>query len=328
MLERAHHRTAGHNRRGRTAAVAVVMAVAAASLVGAAAPTGSAAPSAVSRQTAVIDVPGAAGKSRAAQKEALRKYWTPERVQEAVRAGEGRSAPASAPAPAPLAPVPGRTLDQVGKILFNFPGGQPSSCTGTVVDTPSGKIVITAGHCLEHGGPGGEWFTNFVFLPAHEQGTNPLGVFTVENMAADSLWSSKADEAHDYGVLVVDELNGETVADAAGALPLRKTPSATANVHIVGYSADAGYDGRNQQHCEDLTEPTEPPRNLIVAECSNMTRGSSGGPWLYNFDADEETGEIYGVNSLADENGMIATARFDNRTLQLVNWMDMAARTG
>ncbi|WP_282692209.1 hypothetical protein [Streptomyces sp. CC208A] len=196
----------------------------------------------------------------------------------------------------------------MGKVFFNFPGGQPGSCTGTVVDSPSGRVVIAAAHCVEHGGPGGEWFTNFAFVPAFENGEEPLGLFTVADVATDGLWAGDADETHDYGVLVVnDDAEGETVADVAGALPLRTTPSATANVHITGYPAAGGYDGKNQEHCEDLTEPTLPPRKLIWVNCPTMEQGASGGPWLHGFDATTQEGEIYGVNTILDDLGNIYT---------------------
>ncbi|MFI8369471.1 trypsin-like serine peptidase [Streptomyces sp. NPDC085466] len=319
--------------------LAASLTVAAASLVGAAAPAGaeegSTVPvgpagaergSLVSVGPARIDVPGSAGKPREEQEEALRAYWTPERVEEAVRAGDARTGKAGTMPARAAGPVPGRTIDQVGKILFNFPGGQPGSCTGTVVDSPSGRIVITAGHCIEHGGPDGEWFTNFAFLPAYENGEEPLGLFTVANVATDGLWASDEDETHDYGVLVIsDNAEGETVADVAGALPLRTTPSAVTSVHVTGYPAAGGYDGRDQHHCEGLTEPTLPPRDLIWVNCPNMERGASGGPWLHGFDATTQEGEIYGVNTILDDLGNVYTPRFDSRTLQLVSIMDMAA---
>ncbi|MFI2436548.1 trypsin-like serine peptidase [Streptomyces sp. NPDC018693] len=108
----------------------------------------------------------------------------------------------------------GQTLDPVGKILFNYAGGSPSSCTGTVVNTPAETLGITAGHCLYSDGG---WHRNIAFVPAYD-GTSPLGVFTAWNIAVDSLWSAETDEEHDYGVIITnDNSAGETAADAAGA---------------------------------------------------------------------------------------------------------------
>ncbi|WP_155053891.1 trypsin-like serine peptidase [Streptomyces blattellae] len=279
-------------------------------------------------RTAEIDVPGAVGTSRAGQEKALLEYWTQERIDEAVHNGD-RQDPSvehrvSALARELQGPVDGPVLEPVGKILFNYASGSPGSCTGTVVNTASGRLVITAGHCLEEGGPGGEWHKNIAFIPGYG-GEEDLGVFTAANWATDSLWASDADERYDIGVIVLnDNAAGEQVADVAGAFDVRTTPSTTAPVHIAGYPATGGYDGNHQEHCEDVTEPTPPPRDLVMAECPNMYQGSSGGPWLYEFDPVEEVGDIYGVNGIFDGT-FVATPKFTSRTLQHIAVMEIAA---
>lgn len=274
-----------------------------------------------------IDLPGAAGTSRAEAEKNLLRYWTPERIAEAVAKGDRRAAPVKSGGPTAaqaLAPVEGPVLEPVGKVLFTYESGSPGSCTGTLVNTPSGRLVVTAGHCIEEGGPEGEWHRNIAFVPGHG-GPEELGVFTAANVAADGLWASDADERYDVGLIQLnDNAAGESAADVAGAFDIRTTPSTTADVHIVGYPAAGGHDGNHQEHCEDITEPTPPPRELIMAECPNMYEGSSGGPWLYEFDPVEEVGDIYGVNGIFDGR-FVATPKFTSRTLQHVAWMEMAA---
>ncbi|EST26289.1 hypothetical protein N566_24090 [Streptomycetaceae bacterium MP113-05] len=53
--------------------------------------------------------------------------------------------------------------------------------------------------------------------------------------------------------------------------------------------------------------------------------GSSGGPWLIEYSAGDQLGLIYGLNTIIDGQGFVATPRFDQRTLDFVILMDQIA---
>ncbi|WP_432133658.1 MULTISPECIES: trypsin-like serine peptidase [unclassified Streptomyces] len=333
MTLRTQHGTARQGLRSRVAASLATLALAALSLTGAASTAPAAATEPLAATTrAPVDLPGVNGLSRTAQERAVAGYWTPERTAEALRNGtrddgagtrdDGTRTAARAAATADARALDaGPGLDPVGKILFNYAGGSPGSCSGTVVNTPAETLVITAGHCL-YSDDG--WHKNIAFVPAYD-GTEPLGVFTAWNIAVDPKWSTEEDERYDYGVVIThDNAAGETAADAAGAFDVAIDRGTVNPVTIVGYPAVDGYDGRHQEFCESISEPSLPPRDVITADCSNMRQGASGGPWLIDYDPAEEIGDIYGVNGQANE-VLVTTCKFTQRTLDFVVLMDQLA---
>lgn len=297
-----------HARRLFAAALSMAAAASLALTAGSASAAGQEAPEtlAVKQETA----PGAV--------KALLDHWTPARMRTAIQQTPDQTEAAGAAAAGP-------TVDTVGKIFFDHPNGTPDVCSGAAIDTPASTLVMTAGHCL-HEGPGGGWMTNVVFVPAYENGDAPLGVFAAWNVATDSLWSAEGDWEHDYGMIITyDNGAGEHVADAAGGFGVVANQGAINDVTIIGYPAAAPYDGKHQEKCNDITEPTSPPQNMISAHCPNMVAGSSGSPWLIEYNPADQLGLLYGVNSIIDGNGYVATPRFDGRTLDNVSLMDQIA---
>ncbi|WP_405947600.1 trypsin-like peptidase domain-containing protein [Streptomyces prunicolor] len=294
--------------RGRAALVAVCLAVVAA--VGSSGPAVGA-DRAATEHRAIVDVPGSRSTSEQARQSALLAYWTPERIGKALTneaAGDSRSLPR-----AQAAPVDGPHSTAVGKLVFEHANGKPDACTGTVINSDSEVLVLTAAHCL-HDGPGLDWTKNQVFYPGFHDGSAPYGGFTAWNIATSPAWSigSKPDYEHDYGMLVVnDNASGETVLDAAGGYQIAPDMRTGEQVSLIGYSGPP-YDGNHQEFCQDLVEPTVPPVNMWQVECPNMTPGSSGGPWLLDYDYDTGTGYIGGLNSINDTGNFMASPRFDN----------------
>ncbi|MFI7388700.1 trypsin-like serine peptidase [Streptomyces sp. NPDC049813] len=288
----------------------LAMCLAAVTVLGASGPA-DAVTGAASDHRAIVDVPGAATLSAAGRQEALLAHWTPERISEALanEAGaEARSLPRQQGAA-----VEGPHSTAVGKLVFEHANGKADACTGTVVDSDSEVLVLTAAHCL-HDGPGGDWTKNQVFYPGFHDGSAPYGGFTAWNIATSSQWDigTKADYEHDYGMLVVnDNASGETALEAAGGYQMASDMRAGEQVSLIGYSGPP-FDGNHQEFCQDLVEPTVPPLNMWQVECPNMTPGSSGGPWLLDYDYDTGTGYIGGLNSINDTGDFMASPRFDS----------------
>ncbi|MFJ6510717.1 trypsin-like serine peptidase [Streptomyces sp. NPDC091406] len=318
------NRKPGPPHRSRTVAWLITTAFTAASLLGlssaqlAAARPNTPDQAAVAAAQARVTVPGSAGRSPAEQEKALLAFWTPERMKETVAArpsaGESPAVPAEA------------ASDTVGKLFFRHPSGKADHCTAAAVDTGAETLVMTAAHCL-HGGPGASWMRDIVFAPAYHNGDTPLGTFPAWNIATDSLWSSGStpDWEHDYGIVIThDNAVGEHVVDAAGGFQVVNDARTGENVSIMGYSGPP-YDGEHQEHCEDLIEPTAPPTEMWQVYCPNMAPGSSGAPWLLDYDAAEGIGYLAGLNSISDTGGFLASPRFDSRTTDFVALMDQLA---
>ncbi|MGW2089158.1 trypsin-like serine peptidase [Streptomyces sp. NPDC001880] len=305
-LGRSHH--PGRLRRLRATLISLSLAVVA--TVGSSAGTASAEQPAATERPAIVDVPGTRNASEADRQRALLAHWTPERVEEAL--SNERGAASGALRQADTAAVEGPYSTAVGKLVFEHANGTPDACTGTAVNSDSEVLVLTAAHCL-HEGPGGTWTKNHVFYPAYHDGSAPYGAFTAWNIATSPFWSTgaKPDYENDYGMLVVnDNAKGETVVEAAGGFQIVPDMRTGEQVTLLGYSGPP-YDGNHQEFCQDLVEPTVPPINMWQVECPNMKPGSSGGPWLLDYDYDTGAGYIAGLNSINDTGSFTASPRFD-----------------
>ncbi|MFE6978151.1 trypsin-like serine peptidase [Streptomyces sp. NPDC057682] len=275
---------------------------------------------------APIDVPGA-GPGRDAQRAALRAYWTPERMREAIGDGDADTAAAGTArrSPATAAVAEGALSETVGYLLFNHPDGTPSHCTGTAVDTASQMLVLTAAHCL-HEGPDGGWMKNIVFVPAYDNGPGAYGLFEAWNIATDSLWSSgsESDPEHDYGMVITeDNSRGQRLGEAVGGQTLvTKDDVRTGEpIALIGYSGTP-YDGEHQELCEDLILPVPPPENLWHTDCPNITGGASGGPWMLDYDPATGSGYVAGLTSQGIPGGTAISPQFDDRTAAFADLME------
>ncbi|OIK28190.1 trypsin-like serine peptidase [Streptomyces malaysiense] len=288
----------------------LALCLAAVTAVGSTGPA-DAAPRAANVHRAIVDVPGAGARSEQARRSALLTHWTPGRIARALANEAGTEAGALPRARQAAAEGPRSTA--VGKLVFEHADGKPDACTGTVVNSESEVLVLTAAHCL-HDGPGGTWTKNQVFYPAFHDGTAPYGGFTAWNTATSPFWSSgdKPDYEHDYGMIAVnDNASGQTPLEAAGGYQIVPDMRTGEQVSLIGYSGPP-YDGDHQEFCQDLVEPTVPPLNMWQVECPDMTPGSSGGPWLLDYDYDTGTGYIGGLNSINDTGDFMASPRFDS----------------
>ena len=217
-------------------------------------------------------------------------YRTTPRAPAAARRGVAASDPA-ARASSTFQTVAEPTLpgnSQNGAVFIVLGHGEGlARCSGTSVNAPNLSVVITAGHCVNSGGPGGEWYDHkWVFVPGYHNGERPFGVFAAKWIGSTRQWIGSADENYDVGAAVVSRNErGQRLAVAAGAdgIAWGLAPGQLFDVH--GYPVAAPFDGSTQQLClqtpyegHDIASFFWPgPLNLAV-QC-NVTGGASGGGW-------------------------------------------------
>jgi V8-like Glu-specific endopeptidase len=224
---------------------------------------------------------------------AVDAFWTPERMAAAVDLDlKVADSPATgAPAPqgkpgsiAPAAPARGRAaLNQsitVGKVYVSVPGGT-GQCSASALNSGKRRLVITAGHCV-HGGAGGAWYSNFIFVPGFRQGNEPAGRFVAGNLTTRSAWISSSNSDEDMAIAIMNNggIYGAKVVDTVGGMGLRWNWGYSVAVTILGYPAAGGFPGDLQYFCQGTTWNGH---NQQVRAWCNMTQGSSGGPWLQEY---------------------------------------------
>ncbi|WP_436699828.1 trypsin-like serine peptidase [Nocardioides sp. BYT-33-1] len=264
---------------------------------------------------------------------AVRRFWTPRRMREAVpldlgRAGERLPAPVTDPAGRRRAADP--SPRSAGKLFFSQ-GASTYVCSAAAVNTPERNLVVTAGHCVNTGGvPGylggcraGSYFTNFLFVPAYDQRAAPYGSWVGTHAVAPAEWIQQCNAfSHDQAMIAVAPLNGRNLVDVVGGNGLAwNYPAREDGVRIVGWPAESPYDGQTRHECGGSSAPMPTGPDAQVA-CP-MTQGSSGGPWFLRM-ASADTGFVWAVTSrLIEGRSVLLATPFDSSIETLL----AAART-
>lgn len=160
------------------------------------------------------------------------------------------------------------------------------SCSGSVVDSPQGNIVVTAAHCVIEPQSGVET-SQLVFIPGYRDGGNSFGRWNVNRFYVHQRWRTSVeadlpDEARDVAFLQVSSAeHGESIQSVVGSLGIGFNRGRQQNYAAYGYPSQEPYDGSK------LFSQTAPllyqdesffPNTLGIQ--SDFTPGASGGPWL------------------------------------------------
>jgi V8-like Glu-specific endopeptidase len=166
-------------------------------------------------------------------------------------------------------------------------------CSGTVVNSIHRNTVWTAGHCV-HGGIGGTFHQNWIFVPAYKDRISPFGVWTAVSLVATDNWINNEDLSEDVGVAVVAPRFGYEIVDVLGGQGLAWNQPPTFFANDFGYPQAPPFDGEQLIGCEGDAAPGKIDIiNVIVLAC-DMTGGSSGGGWLR--DVNQGLGYLNGHN--------------------------------
>jgi V8-like Glu-specific endopeptidase len=206
----------------------------------------------------------------------------------------------------------------VGRVFFWNPIGTANvsygghSCSASSLNTGSKQLVITAGHCV-HGGGGGTWYQNWVFVPRYNNGAQPFGQFAAKQFRSFNSWMGSSDLTRDVGLTTTWPNGYGKVVNVVGGNGLAWNWSKSLFLTILGYPAEAPFDGSWQQYCQGTTSNWG---SRIAMHCG-FTGGSSGGPWLKDYNG--STGYVNGTMSTLDGAGWNAAAYFDDAVKAMVD---------
>jgi hypothetical protein len=217
------------------------------------------------------------------------RYWTPARMRSAAPLDAPRGAEPLAGVSFAQVPDPTVPPHSVNGRLFVRQGGKTGFCSATAVNTPSRRLVITAGHCVNSGPfrrPGdGIWSNLLEFVPAYSGETAPFGAFIAhrKEVFAPRQWVQFGNPNFDVGaVLTGPNASGVNVADAVGGGATLALDRPRQEVFQT-----FGYPGtiRWMQGCEspyvgdDAITYRIPGPPTIAIGC-HWAPGASGGGWL------------------------------------------------
>ncbi|MFD9358736.1 hypothetical protein [Streptomyces sp. NPDC060031] len=225
-------------------------------------------------------------------------FWTADRMASAVPISRGGAAAAGNGTGQDFDGIP-----VVGR-MFVMKGGGAYFCTASVVASPGRDLVLSAAHCLL-----GTDSRQVAFVPQYtSENPQPYGMFPVlRNTAGKSkVWidpryrSLGADRGATLDVAfaqVGPDADGFPVEDVVGGNRL-VTGAAYAHpkVSLIGYPASAA----RPRLCVNKTTKftsADPgiPGSFLRIDCTGYPGGTSGGPFLTNYDARTETGDVVGV---------------------------------
>lgn len=171
--------------------------------------------------------------------------------------------------------------------LFTISSGHLGQhfCTGSVVASPAGDLVITAAHCMQ-----GKRAGDVDFVPEYHRSQHPFGVWTVTQVFVDRAWSSSQNPNDDFAFLVVTQSGDATpIQDLTGGEKLGTGWGAVQKVQVIGYP-----DSRQRPiTCTSKTRAFG--AHQMEFDCGGYTNGTSGGPFLANLHPATGLGTVIGV---------------------------------
>ncbi|MCF3144011.1 peptidase [Streptomyces platensis] len=216
-------------------------------------------------------------------------YWTPARIK-----AVGKSVDLGPTGPK-AKPWRGAALKTVGRLFFVNANGADTWCTATAVKSANRSAVMTAAHCVRRGSSPVNTNIEMVFVPGYSKGKMPYGAFAVRSAVTPRTWEN--DSTDDLSTLVVDaDRSGRKLTDVVGGQDIAFNRPVGGTISAFGYSATRPQLGEELLHCVG----TAKEKSGVQAIPCDLTGGSSGGPWLADFNATTGNGTLVSVNSALD----------------------------
>lgn len=171
--------------------------------------------------------------------------------------------PATAPATAqPVQPDP-----EVGAVFLG--DGSFHTCSGAVLDSAGGDLILTAAHCLADG-------VNATFVAGFNKDAAPENVWHLDATYLDPRWVQNQDPMADFAIARVSRESGGTIqAQVGGGLTLGSAPKRGTVVTVTGYPMG---DGGGPIACRAPTATATQGFPSLL--CKGLVAGFSGAPWI------------------------------------------------
>ena len=173
-----------------------------------------------------------------------------------------------------------------GKLFFQVPGQGNFVCSASVI---ARRLVLTAAHCMFTNGVG--FHTNWLYVPGYD-GTKPVGPdrspfgeWTWARAEVPIQWINSGGALpnnEDFGILVTNDLGGNSILSQTGRFVPATGHLFDTHVSMLGYPCN--FDSCNIMQRNDSSDHRL-GAGTAYEYGSDMTGGSSGGPWVENLGA-------------------------------------------
>jgi V8-like Glu-specific endopeptidase len=245
--------------------------------------------------------PGSVYVVGAGAQAAARAFWTPGRMAAVVSASQRQE---------PLGPLNAEGLEPASSLVEQKPprdtpspvtfGGVPTIgtlfystssgghfCTASVVSSKTGNMVMTAAHCVYSGG----YATNLEFAPGYDSGSAPYGDWSVKEITVAKGWREHQDPDLDYAFLEVapPPLSAGPIQSVTGAMTIGFSRRDAESITVIGYN------DTSQQPIRCATKSFKFSSSQMEFYCRGFWYGTSGGPWIIDYDGSTGTGTVFGL---------------------------------
>ena len=195
-------------------------------------------------------------------------------------------------------------LPQVGALFQGAWQSSPHFCSASVVDSPSGDVIATAAHCLSGNAQ------DLEFVPAYHDGQAPYGAWRVTGAYVSQRWIQHQDPQADFAFLTLSpqdtSRNKRTVQSVVGGDPLVIGHPLLQWTVVVGYPAGSG--GQPVICLNQAFARAGYP----AFRCGGFVSGTSGGPWLADYDSQTGRGDLYGVTGGRHQGGCVSWVSYSS----------------
>ena len=213
-----------------------------------------------------------------------------------VQAGQALRSSGALPAPDSTPTADGASEALHVGIVLEHGSRDDHFCTASVVDSPHHNVLITAAHCL-YAVKGKNYNSGITFVPEYDNGEKPYGEWSAARLFVDKRWMSDSDPDLDVGFIVLRPRDGKNIQDVLGGYRLGIDAGFTNLVRVTGYPSGSG----RPVTCENWT--SQQARYQLRFTCAGFFGGTSGSPWVTDFDPLTDSGTVVGVIGGYQEGG-------------------------
>jgi len=216
--------------------------------------------------------------------------------------------PAAAPLPPPTSSTsvtaePVHADPLVGAVFLG--ASSLHTCTGGVLHSSTGNLILTAAHCLASQDP-------TTFEPGLSDPPATAGTWTVDAIYLDPRWLATRDPHADFAIARVDRTDGRSVESVVGkGLTLGTAPTEGTVVTVTGYPAAVG---GAPIGCRGDTATA--PGGYPSLKCAGLSDGTSGAPWRTDSAV---VGLIGGLDGGGCDEEVSYSPPFDGRVVDLLH---------
>jgi len=209
-----------------------------------------------------------------------------------VQPHPGTTTPAAA-APTSAAPVSAQPMPPDPRVGAVFLGsGSLHTCTGAVLNSAGGDLILTAAHCLSEG-------VDTTFVAGFNNDAPPEDEWHIDAVYLDPRWVQNQDPLSDFAIARVSRDSGGTLeAQAGGGLTLAPAAKPGTTITVSGYEMGVG---GGPIGCRTAIAPAT--KGFPTLPCAELTDGLSGAPWVAGSTV---TGLIGGLNGGGCDNDSLS----------------------